>query len=253
MTNVPDDLFLGNPNMDASGFQFLPSSSDNPTAQQGVGPMGRIFYYNIVPLTLQTANAAVLAALTISVPMTLAAGTGATAGLAPDGSGRTVIIFDVPRAVSLTSTSNLSGLNVTVVGFDYRGNLNTSTRAGPNNNTVNTLKAFKSVLSVTPSATNAGTMSVGSSDIFGLPVVVADAGYITQAKWDNTLAANAGTLVVADATSPATAATGDVRGTYAQSGNASNGSRRLVLGIHLDSTQCGSSMQPAKVIGVTPF
>ena len=43
-------------------------------------------------------------------------------------------------------------------------------------------------------------------------------------KWNNTLAQDAGTFVAADATSPATSATGDPRGTYLPS-SASDGTR----------------------------
>lgn len=241
---VNDDLYLG------AAVIPVAQTAANPTLQYSAGPMGRTAFYNIVPLTKQAANVAALAALTASTAMTLAAGTGATAGVAPDGSGRTVIVLDVPRAVSLTSTSDLSAITITIAGFDTYGRPLTQTRLGPNNTTVNTLKAFKSVLSVTPSATNAGTMSVGMADIFGLPWLAANAGYIMP-KWDNTLAQDAGTFVVGVATNPNTAALGDTRGTYAPS-SAADGSKRLVIWQHLTATQCGPNATTVGAIGVTP-
>jgi len=247
--NVQDDLYLGPSG--PSGFDLTPTSGDNPTSQPGIGPAGRIVFRNIVPLTLQVANVAALQALTSGTALTLAAGTGVTLGTAPDGSGASVIVFDVARAVSLTSVSDLSAINVLIVGFDEYGARMSQLRAGPNNNTVNTLKAFKSVLSVTPQGTSASTMSVGTSDVFGLQYRMIDAAYIVQAKWDNTLAANAGTFVAADQTSPATNATGDVRGTFAQAGNASNGSRRLIISMHVDGSQCGTNATQTNAIGVT--
>lgn len=241
---VQDDLYLGPEN-----FILGTSASENPTAQPGCGPMGRIVFRNIVPLTLQTANVVALAALTANTAMTLAAGTGVTLGTAPDGSGAAVIVFDVARAVSLTSTANLSAINVTITGYDEYGSYMTQTRTGPNNNTVNTLKAFKSVRSVTPGTTSASTMSVGTSDVFGLQFAMTDAGYLGSVKWANALAQDAGTFVAAVATSPATAATGDVRGTYTPS-SASNGSRRLVIGMHLNGGQCGYNATQTAAIGV---
>lgn len=241
---INDDLYLG------AAVIPVAQTAANPTLQTAVGPLGRIYFYNIVPLTKQAANIAALAALTAATAMTLAAGTGATSGTAPDGSGRTVIVLDVPRAVSLTSGSNLSGVNVTIVGFDTYGRQITQTRAGPNATTVNTLKAFKSVLSVMPDATNAGTMSVGSADIFGLPFAALDAGYVMP-KWNNTLAQDAGTFVAAVATDPNTAALGDTRGTYAPS-SAADGSKRLVIWHHLTASQCGVGATTVGAIGVTP-
>ena len=66
------------------------------------------------------------------------------------------------------------------------------------------------------------------------------------------MADNGGTFVAADATSPATNLTGDVRGTFAPSGNAANGSRRLVIAIGLTAVQAGPTATQVGAIGVTP-
>lgn len=248
--NIADDLYLG-AFLVSDGVLPLKQASANPTINQGVGPMGRIVFQNIVPATLGTANVAALQASTINVPLVLAAGAGITQGIAPDGSQAIVYYFDVPRAVSLTSASNLSAINFLVTGYDNWGRKTTQLMTGPNANTVNSLKAFAAILSVVPQGTSASTVSVGTSDIFGLPFVCIDAGYIISAKWAGVLAQNAGTLVVADATA-ATNLTGDPRGTYAQSGAASNGARRLLIAQHLDGSQCGYNATPPNVLGVTP-
>ena len=247
---VQDDYYSGP--VGPNGFCLFPTSAENPTAQYGVGPLGRLVTLNITPLTLQTANVAALQALTSGTAFTLAAGTGITTGSAPDGSGATVYVFDVARSVSLTSTANLSAINVLVTGYDVYSRKQTQLMAGPNNNTVNSLKAFKSILSVVPQSTSASTMSVGTSDVFGLPFVAKNAAFVINAKWDSTLAANAGTFVAADVTSPATNATGDTRGTFAQAGAASNGSRQLLVYLHVDGTQCGPNATQVNAIGVTP-
>lgn len=231
--HVQDDLHLG-------GLFVVPGTTPDPTLQMGVGPLGRLAFYNIVPLVKQTANIAALQHTTAATALTLAAGTGVTATTAPDGSGRTVYAFDVPRAVSFTTSADMSAVTMTVVGFDVYGQLMTQTKVLPGSaTTVNTLKAFKSVLSVTASATDGvNNVSVGSSDVLGLPWAITDAGYIVSAGWNNTLARDAGTFVAAVATFPATAATGDVRGTYVPS-SATDGAKRLVLGLHLIGSQVG--------------
>lgn len=65
------------------------------------------------------------------------------------------------RTVSLTSTGNLSAVNITITGR-LRGVVVTETRAGPNNNTVETTQLFGVVTSVTTSATLGTAMSVGT-------------------------------------------------------------------------------------------
>jgi hypothetical protein len=246
---VSDDLFTG-PVGGPNGFSLVSTQGGNPTRQYGVGPLGRTVYRDEVPLALGNANVAALQASTLNIPLTLAAGAGVTTAFAPDGTGSVVYVFDVPRAVSLTSGANLSAVNYLVTGYDEYGGKMSQLMTGPNVATVNSKKAFKSILSVVPSATSANTVSVGTSDVFGLQLRMIDAGYIVSAKWAAVLAQNAGTFTPADQTSPATNLTGDVRGTYAQSGAASNGVNRLVIAMHVDATQCGPTATLANAIGV---
>jgi hypothetical protein len=202
----------------------------------------------VVPLALGTANVAALQTTAGAGALVLTAGAGVTQVNKP-GVGN-VLQFDVPRAVSLTSAANVSAVNFTVSGFDIYGQPMTQLIAGPNANTVTTLKAFWQVLSVTSSAAVASNTSVGTSDVLGVPCIVSDIGYMDRVGWANTLAADAGTFVIADATSPATTATGDVRGTYKPS-SATNGVKRLVLGILLPSTAIGPTATRAGALGVT--
>jgi hypothetical protein len=247
---VNDDLYLGGFNATTGGLP-VPSTAKNPTQQVAAGPMGRIAFFNIVPLTKQAANIAALQANTANTALTLTAGTGVTSGPWTQNPATTVYLFDVARSVSLTSAANLSAINYTIIGIDIYGRQTSQVIAGPNANTVTTLKTFLGVISVTPNTTSASTVSVGSADIFGLQYAMTDAGYITSNKWAGALAQDGGTFVVADTTSPATTATGDPRGTYAPS-SASNGARRLVIGMHLNGAQCGASPTVVALIGVTP-
>ena len=153
--------------------------------------------------------------------------TGASSGLSATGSlvSGGVATFTVPRAVSLTSTANNSGLAVTVNGTDVYGKTTSELITGPNNTTVYGAKAFKTVTSVT--ATGIVTsLSVGDSDILGLPVRIADKGKVLGMYMDG-ISATAATIVAGyTATGTSTATTADVRGTI-QHNTASNGTRRF--------------------------
>ena len=63
---------------------------------------------------------------------------------------------------TLASTADLSGIDITVNGTDAEGREQSETIAGPNNNTVNLIKYFKTVTSVSASGTlGENTMLVG--------------------------------------------------------------------------------------------
>lgn len=245
MPQLQDDIYLGSawiPKVDADGSSPM---------DVGVGPMGRTYYYNIVPLTKQAAGLAAIQLLAGAGAFTLAAGTGVTSRVRADGT--TEYVLDVPRAVSATvATTDQSGVNLTITGYDVYGQKMVETFAGPNATTVNGKKAFKTVISVTADAAVATNgISIGYADIFGMPFAVVDKGYVL-AKWADTLALDTGTFTDADATSPATASTGDVRGTYLTS-SASNGSRRLVAWIHLPALACGPNATRIGAAGVDQF
>lgn len=245
MPQFGDDIYLGN-----AVTTLLPNSTNQiPLGGRGYGPMGRISHYNIVPATLAANNLSVSASPGAGA-IVLAAGAGVTAVV--DASGTTRYTLDVPRAIRYVSGSDDSGITFTATGYDFYGQPQTETTTGSNAGTATGKKAWQSITGITHSGSVAGTLTVGTTDVFGLPVYIADAAYIIQVKWNNTLAADAGTLVVGDATSPATATTGDVRGTYTPSANASNGTRRLVVAIHLTGLQVGPNATTAGLFGVTP-
>lgn len=245
---VSDDLFLGPAIAGGPGMAGNdPATGGGPTVQsQGVGPMGRIYVYDVVPTTLAVANLAALQTTGGAATLVLTAGAGVTTRVV---NGQTRFVFDVPRAVSLTSAGNISGVNFTITGFDVYGQAMSQVRAGPNANTVNTLKAFKEVVSITVNGAVGTNTSAGTSDVLGLPVRVTDIGYLQSVKWAGVLAADAGTAVAADVTSPATTATGDVRGTYVPS-SASNSARRLVVSIAVPALGSGPNGTRVGAFGV---
>lgn len=67
----------------------------------------------------------------------------------------------INRTIALSSTSNLSAVNFTIVGLSPTGAVITEVLAGPNNNTVYSSNSYYSLNSITPSANNAGLISVG--------------------------------------------------------------------------------------------
>lgn len=219
-----------------------------------------------VPSAIATANIAALAHVVNGTPMTLVSATGSgitvvgTSGFtafannnqlipagacaidglpsltsfgSPDSNGEYKVNFYnagsmISRAVSITGVTAGAGGNFIVAGYDWYGYPMTqliTVAAGVN--TVNSLKAFKFVVSVTPQFTDAHNYSVGTADVYGFPI---QAGFFhdTLIWWNETLiTANTG-FVVPDVTNPATNATGDVRGTYATQ-SASDGTKRLTI------------------------
>ena len=240
MPHYSDDLFLGSARVPYNPGQpgVAPGFAANPFA--GVGPLGRVFVYDIAP--------AALVANGICASQTVGAGANAliNGSLAANGA----VTLDVPRALQMAAAAGNTS-NVTVTGTDLYGRVQTETRALNGTTAVNLTKAFRTITSDT-SAGAITTYTLGTRDVFGLPFRVTDAGYILHVGWDNTLARNAGTLAVADATSPATATTNDVRGTYAITGNAANGARRLVVAIAIPAIGSGPDATLTGAIGVTP-
>lgn len=243
MPQYGDDLYLGN-----AVSTLLPRSSAGNNGGRGFGPMGRDFFYDIVPLTLQANNIAASQSPAAGA-VVLTAGTGVTAVVDP--SGVTRYTLDVPRAIRYVSGGNDSGITFTATGYDFYGQPQTEAVTGANAGTATGKKAFASIVSITHTGSVAGTLTVGTTDIFGLPTVITDLGYCQDVGWAGAFARDAGTAVIADATSPATTITGDVRGTYTPS-SASNGSRRLVFAVALTGIQVGPNATTLGLFGVTP-
>lgn len=255
MTQFSDDLFLGNANFGGNGSYGFPNNGFGRTAFPfsygglGVGPMGRTFYYDIVPLTK---NATGLAASQSpgSAAIVLSAGTGVTASVYADGTTRYVL--DVARAVTVTSGGNDTGIAFLIKGHDIYGQPMSQSLTGASGAAATTTKAFADVVSAVPSGSVSSTVTVGTSDVFGLPVALTEGTYAVTAKWGSavtSLLSDTGTLVLAVQTSPATTTTGDVRGTYAPS-TASNGISRLVFTQILPGTQAGTNATASAVLGV---
>lgn len=136
------------------------------------------------------------------------------------------------RNVRITSGGNDSGITFTVLGYDYYGYPMTATVTGANIGVASTTKTFKWVTSVTHTGSVAGTVTIGTGDVFGFPIRADSFGYVYITYAGNTVTSSTG-FTAADTTNPATSLTGAVRGTYALQ-SASNGTNRLEIGVTLN-------------------
>ena len=247
MPQFSDDLFLGAAptymgTESAQGFNTLGNPSPMPL---GVGPMGRVYIADIVPAASAVNNIALAQTTGTGGNLVLTAGPGVTA---INVGGEIRYTFDATRALIVTATS--AAFPTTIFGYDRYGQpmrqtFNTIAVSGT------TLKAFKSVTRVAIGGP-VTAMTVGTTNTFGLPLRVTDNGYILSVKWAGVATQDAGTLVLADQTSPATAFTGDVRGTYTPS-SAADGVRRLVMAIAVPAIGSGPQATRVGAIGVTQF
>ena len=245
MAQFSDDLFLGT----AQTYMGLNSALGNPSPMGlGVGPLGRIYVWDTVPVAKATNNIATASAYTAAI--TLTAGTGTTSVVRTDGV--TVVQLDVPRAVAVTiGTGTIANRNVTISGYDVYGQPMSEVIATgtTQSTTVNGKKAFFQIASASVSGAVGATIALGTTDILGIPVRMTNVAYVSSVRWDSTLAADAGTFVAA-VTSTATTTTGDVRGTYVPS-SATDGSKRLVMGILLPAIAVGPQATRTGALGVT--
>ena len=225
------------------------TSFDDPSPMDlGIGPVGRVYVWDIMPQALVASNIA--AVQTTSSTIALTAGTSVKSVVRSDGT--TVLQLDCPRAVSIVSgTGTLTNRNVTISGYDYYGQAMSEVIATGTvqSTTVPGKKAFFQISSATISGALGATIAVGTTDILGIPVRVFNAAYIVSVKSNNTLAQDAGTFVAA-ATATATTTTGDVRGTYVPA-TASDGTVRTVMTISLPGIAVGPNATRVGALGVT--
>jgi hypothetical protein len=219
---------------------------DNPSPMDlGIGPLGRIYVWDVVPQAAITNNIAASQTAAGAGAVTLTAGTSAKSVVLNNGT--TAIQVDVPRAIKVNCSTTARAF--TVSGFDYYGQaMSEVITVAVAGTAVTGLKAFYQVSSVTI-AGSATAVVVGTSDVLGIPVRVANVAYVASVKSNNTLAQDAGTFVAAD-TATATTTTGDVRGTYAPA-TASNGIVRTVMGVLLPGIAVGPNATRVGALGVT--
>ena len=242
MSHFSDDLMLGPV---VSGTRNTDGSSP---MELGVGPMGRVYIFDVVPLTLQAAGLATSQNPGSGASFTLTAGTGVTTRTRSDGTVEYVL--DVPRSVTITA-AGANTATYTVTGYDQYGQRMSQTLAAPSTSTVSTTKMFKTVISITNANATAGTnnLTAGFGDVIGLPYRLLSKDYVVGSNFNATAVALSA-YTVADTTSPATTSTTDVRG-YITLPSAADGTKRLVVAMAIPAIACGPNATRVGALGVT--
>lgn len=170
-------------------------------------------------------------------------------GVAPAGG---IACYDarrqISRAVQFTSVGDDHLGTVAIVGVDSYGFTIHETVTLSNATVANSKKCYKGIISFTPGGTLSGSnLSVGTADIFEFPLAVQRFPF-TQIYWNSALISSSTGFTTADITSPATATTGDVRGTYATQ-SASDGTKLLQVFVCIPPRQ----MTQAGTFGVAQW
>jgi len=215
----------------------------------GIGPLGRIYVWDVVPLASVTNNIAASQTPVGAGALTLTAGTGVKSITRADGVA--VLQLDCPRALSVTTgTGTTVSSTFTIVGYDIYGQQMSEAIASGAvaSTTTNGKKAFYQITSVTGTGGTTSTIVVGTTQLLGFPIRVFDGGYIAHVGYNNSFAIDSGTLAVASQVA-ATTTTGDVRGTFSPS-TAPDGVKRLIVAVVLPAIAVGPNATRTGAFGV---
>lgn len=165
------------------------------------------------------------------------------------------VIYDPTTAIARTISCQSVGDDhlgtLAIVGWDIYGYLVHETLTLTSGSTATSKKALKAIQSLTPAGTLSGSnISVGQSDVYGLPIQCARASMLSGA-WNNISVLGVGTFTAA-VTSVATGTAGDVRGTYLPA-SSSDGSKRLTLRVNPDYGVLQAQGSPRGLWGRTQF
>jgi len=162
------------------------------------------------------------------------------------------VVTTAGTPTGLTYTLGVAPQTATISGYDYYGQAMTQaiTTSSAVSTAVNTTKAFYQITSISIGGATGTALTVGTTDVLGLPVRAIDGAYIVNAGYNNVAGFDAGTWVKADMTNPATSTTGDVRGTYVPS-SAPDGTKRLVMAIAIPAIGSGPNSTRQGTLGVT--
>jgi hypothetical protein len=228
----------------ASGNAYL---GDPAPMDLGVGPLGRIYVWDIVPQTASTSNIAATQTPAAAGNLTLTAGAGTKSVVRADGT--TVIQLDCPRAVAVSLVTGGTARAYTITGFDYYGQAMSEVITSVAAATTNGKKAFYQITTISGAGASTTAVTVGTTQLLGFPVRVNDGAYICHVGWNNGFAIDSGTFAAAVQTT-ATTTTGDVRGTFSPS-SAPDGIKRLVVGLMLPAIAIGPNATRTGALGVT--
>ena len=201
LTNITLTSMLG---LTAGQVCYLNLDRAGEDVDEDVTSRLRLCIQQVARVTLGVVETAVAAGVCASQAL-LAVNNGLLNGSLLAGG---VMSFATPRNVVAAWTN---AAVITVTGTDEFGNVMVESSAS--GTTFTGKKAFKTVTRVKVSADVTG-LTVGTGVVLGLPVYLADVADAFRESVDGVVP-TAGTFVAADRTLPATALTGDVRGTWA--------------------------------------
>lgn len=180
---------------------FNPSLSLSYSSYSAYGPgilMSSQNTWNITPAPTGNANIVARTNAIADINKLVLLGDNVATKLISQSNTPTYTQFDWPRVPTVTiSTNNLNApLRVTVFGFDFYDNPMQHTYVVQNIGTYPTnsggslsssAKAFYSVsqVSISGALTNGAFISLGASDVLGLPYVVNNSGDISSIGWGN--------------------------------------------------------------------
>lgn len=201
-------------------------------AEGGVGvPVTPVTYYQISAASTSLASGIVFTTASQGATLT------PTGALVSGG----VATIDVPRALQITASTNLSTCLITVRGTDGYGESMAWTGIGPTGNTLGTAgsfvvtsKAFKTVTTASIVGTASAGIQIGTSDTYGLPLRVSSTNRVVGVYVDGFgFGSSAGTVTAGFAASGTHTASGaDIRGTVSlPSAVIANGTRNYAIGI----------------------
>ena len=205
MTHLGDGLRIG-----GAYYGRNIGNATDPAGREDLGAPVHTETAVMVPVLLGSPAANDPNGAVVAASATGAATLSITGALASGG----IATFDVPRAPSLTSTGNNSGVTVTLVGTEKYGAAISMNVAGPNNTTVNAVKAISTLTAASVDGAITGTLDIGTSSVLGIDYRVDSSAKLLSIMEDG-VPATGGTLVAGFAASgTTTATTADVRGTY---------------------------------------
>lgn len=155
----------------------------------------------------------------------------------------------ISRAIRFVSGGVDTGITFTVSGWDVYGFPMTETITGASTATANGAKAWKYISGITHTGSVAGTLTIGTQDVIGLPFQVLRFGRLAINYNNAGITANTG-FTAGVVTVPSTALLGDVRGTYALQ-SASDGTKTIQIFVTIPPAVMNTVNGAASVYGVT--
>lgn len=166
---------------------------------------------------------------------------------------RTCMVLDVPRNVTAAINTAVGNIVVTVTGYDaYRAKMVETLAIAAAGTAVVGKKAFKYIYSIALTSDaddSAKAINVGFGSVIGLPYILEEKSDLLSIWFNDAVDATPTAIVLGVTTTPATALTGDVRGTITTSGTL-DGAKKLKVWMHVSDAKAATARG---LLGVAQF